>query len=122
MKTMMRIAVLGLLLAPAPLAAQQAPTGEAVPEAAPGEAPAARVEGAGALEAQPTAQPPAYASQQGTGLAAPGGPPRTLRAFWHVFIAYAITLVLLFGYALSIGARLARVERRLGALGAPEER
>jgi CcmD family protein len=40
-------------------------------------------------------------------------PPRTLRAYWHVFIAFALTWVLLFGYALSLGRRWARLEREV---------
>jgi CcmD family protein len=48
-----------------------------------------------------------FGSAQGT------QPPRTLRAHWHVFIAFAITWLLLFGYALSLGRRWASLERQL---------
>ncbi len=53
-------------------------------------------------------------------LAAVQGPePRvalgSLRAYWHVFIAYAVGWVLILGWILSIGRRLAKVETRLSA-------
>lgn len=35
------------------------------------------------------------------------------RGYWHVFIAYAAAWVLVFGWTVAIGRRLARVERRL---------
>jgi CcmD family protein len=70
--------------------------------AAPAEtAPAA--EGAAALQAQPIR--PAAAQ-----------PPRTLRAYWHLFIAFAVTWLLLFGYTLTVGRRWARLERELQEL------
>ena len=50
------------------------------------------------------------------GLPQRAGPPRTLKAYWHVFIAFAIAWILLFGYALSLGRRFARVERELQRL------
>lgn len=42
-------------------------------------------------------------------------PQQSLRAYWHVFIAYAIVLVLVLGWVISIARRLGAVERRLGA-------
>lgn len=42
--------------------------------------------------------------------------PRTLRAHWHVFTAFAIAWLLLFGYALALGRRFARIERSLDAV------
>lgn len=39
---------------------------------------------------------------------------QSLRAYWHVFIAYAIVLVLVGGYVVSIARRLSDVEKRLG--------
>lgn len=94
------------------------------------------------LAAQDTgAEAPAYAAVQepageaaagAPAVAAPAGdfaslperaaPPRTLRDYWHVFIAFALAWVLLFGYVVSLGRRFARVEdglRRLG--GVPAE-
>jgi CcmD family protein len=44
------------------------------------------------------------------GAAGVGG----LRAYWHVFIAYAVVLVLVLGWVISIGRRLKDVEQRLG--------
>lgn len=39
---------------------------------------------------------------------------QTLRPYWHVFIAYAIAIVLVLGWVISIGRRLRDVEERLG--------
>lgn len=36
------------------------------------------------------------------------------RPYWHVFIAYAIAWVLVFGWLIAIGRRLRSVEERLG--------
>jgi CcmD family protein len=113
MKTILPIFLLALLAAPAGGAAQEGAASPATPEERRErlEQPPVHPPGMGAVETLP---PGAVPLQQ--------GPPRTLRAFWHVFIAYALTIVLLFGYALSIGARLGTLERRLAALGAPEAR
>ena len=35
------------------------------------------------------------------------------RGFWHVFAAYAIVWLLVFGWLVQIGRRLARVEQKL---------
>ncbi|MGD2069099.1 MAG: CcmD family protein [Gemmatimonadota bacterium] len=35
------------------------------------------------------------------------------RGYWHMFIAYAIAWILVFGWAISIGRRLSDVERKL---------
>lgn len=35
------------------------------------------------------------------------------RPYWHVFLAYAITLVLILGWVISIARRLGRVEEKL---------
>jgi CcmD family protein len=37
------------------------------------------------------------------------------RAYWHVFAAYAILWLLVFGWVISIVRRLRRVEERLGS-------
>jgi len=39
---------------------------------------------------------------------------QNLRPYWYVFIAYAIAILLVAGWAGSIAKRLADVERRLG--------
>jgi CcmD family protein len=49
-------------------------------------------------------------------LAQAGQPPRTLRAYWHIFIAFAVTWLLLFGYAISLGRRWARLEADIARL------
>src|SRR5688572_2918767 len=43
-------------------------------------------------------------------------PPRTLRAYWHVFIAFTLAWLLLFGYALSLGRRFRALERDIDGL------
>jgi CcmD family protein len=42
--------------------------------------------------------------------------PRSLRAYWHVFIAFAIAWVLLFGYVVMIARRSRRLEEQLDGL------
>ena len=37
------------------------------------------------------------------------------RAYWHVFVAYAIVWLLVLGWVISIVRRLRRVEERLGS-------
>lgn len=99
-----RLALLALLaagaLAPAAHAQDAAPSYPAA-EAAPagGDAPAAAAQPAAASDAGFRAQPP-----------------RTLRAYWHVFAAFALAWVLLFGYVLMLGRRMARVERDVATL------
>jgi len=39
---------------------------------------------------------------------------QSLRAYWHVFIAYAIAIVMVLGWVVSIARRLARIEAQLG--------
>tara|TARA_B110000116_G_C16490432_1_gene426645 strand:- start:255 stop:473 length:219 start_codon:yes stop_codon:yes gene_type:complete len=39
---------------------------------------------------------------------------QSLRAYWHVFIAYAIAIVMILGWIVSIARRLARIEAQLG--------
>jgi CcmD family protein len=38
------------------------------------------------------------------------------RAYWHVFLAYAIAWIFIFGWIISIARRLGRVEKSLGNL------
>jgi CcmD family protein len=50
-------------------------------------------------------------------------PPRTLRAYWHVFAAFTVAWALLFGYVVLLGRRFGRMERDLAGLArAPEGR
>jgi hypothetical protein len=51
----------------------------------------------------------ALAAQQGVQSAG-----QSLRPYWHVFIAYAIAIVMIMIWAGSIAKRLADVESRLG--------
>ncbi|MEQ1855769.1 MAG: CcmD family protein [Longimicrobiales bacterium] len=37
-----------------------------------------------------------------------------LRAYWHVFIAYAVVILLVLGWVVSIGRRLKDIQDRLG--------
>ena len=39
---------------------------------------------------------------------------QSLRQYWHVFIAYAIAIVMVLGWVVSIAGRLARIEAELG--------
>ena len=39
---------------------------------------------------------------------------QSLRAYWHVFIAYAVAIVMVLGWVVSIARGLARVEAQLG--------
>jgi CcmD family protein len=76
---------------------------------------ALRAQAAPDTSAAVAASAPASVSE--SGLPQHVEPPRTLKAYWHVFIAFAIAWVLLFGYTLSLGRRFARVERELQRLG-----
>jgi CcmD family protein len=83
-------------------------------------APLAAQTGAGAASVPAAAQPvesSAAPATEANGLPLRATPPRTLRAYWHVFAAFAIAWILLFGYALSLGRRFTRVERELQRLG-----
>jgi CcmD family protein len=54
-------------------------------------------------------------AQEIPGLGAPSSlAQQSLRPYWHVFIAYAIAIVLVMGWAISIGRRLSDLEKRLG--------
>lgn len=67
--------------------------------------------------ASAAAAPQAVQQPAAGGLPARPAPPRTLRDHWHVFVAFALAWVLLFGYVVSLGRRFARVERDLQRLG-----
>lgn len=58
------------------------------------------------------------APAQSGGLPARPAPPRTLRDHWHVFIAFALAWLLLFGYVVSVGRRFAKVEEEIRRAGA----
>ncbi len=65
-----------------------------------------------ALALLAVATAPAWA-QQATGLPSSGIAQQSLRPYWHVFIAYAVTIVLVLGWVVSISRRLKDVEERL---------
>jgi CcmD family protein len=67
----------------------------------------------GSPPAEAAAAQPAPSALPGDQLAAP---PRTLRAYWHVFIAFTLAWLFLFGYALSLGRRFGRLEREIDSL------
>jgi CcmD family protein len=39
---------------------------------------------------------------------------QNLRSYWHVFVAYGLAWLLIFGWIFSVARRLSRIERRLG--------
>ncbi len=92
---LLALAVVLGVLSSAPPAAAQAPGAGGVQQSAPSAAPS---EGAAGL--------PRYT------------PPRTLRAYWHLFVAFAVAWVLVFGYTVSIARRFGRIERELEAFRA----
>lgn len=63
-----------------------------------------------------TVAPAADAAQSGSAALPRYTPPRTLRAYAHVFAAFAVAWVLLFGYVVFIGRKFRRVEEQVDAL------
>lgn len=68
-----------------------------------------------------SADPAADAAPYTTGLPERTPPPATLRAYWHLFLAFAAAWLLLFGYALSIGRRFRALEEEVRRLRAGAE-
>jgi CcmD family protein len=101
------IALLALFaLSAAPAVHAQAPAGEAAASSsAPASAPAAGVQAA----------PPADAPSSASSLPR-YTPPRTLRAYAHVFAAYAVAWLLLLGYMVFLSRKFKRVEEQVAAL------
>jgi CcmD family protein len=98
-RTLMMVVTALLLASPAAVAAQdggsaRAPAVQAVPVFTAAEA------------------PPAAA-----GLPQRAAAERTMRGYWHLFIAFAVTWLLLFGYAISLGRRFGKLERQLERAG-----
>jgi CcmD family protein len=76
----------------------------------------AQVPAATSAETAPSAAPAVDAAQTaGSGLPR-YTPPRTLRAYAHVFIAFAVAWVLLFGYVVFLSRKFRRVEEQVEAL------
>ncbi|HET6765556.1 MAG TPA: CcmD family protein [Longimicrobiaceae bacterium] len=80
----------------------------------------AQADSAQQAAAQPGAEAPvavpATPASASSGLPAEQAPPRTLRAYTHVWVAFTIAWLLLFGYVISVGRRFARLEREVEAL------
>lgn len=64
----------------------------------------------------PTPAPPADAAQTGSAALPRYTPPRTMRAYAHVFAAFTIAWLLLFGYVVFIARKFRRVEEQVDAL------
>ncbi|MEW5927849.1 MAG: CcmD family protein [Gemmatimonadota bacterium] len=79
-------------------------------------APAAQAQ-AGGTAADPSASLQTRSVEPGPGLPQRAVPPRTLRDYTHVFVAFAVAWLLLFGYVVSLGRRWSAVERELAARG-----
>ena len=56
----------------------------------------------------------ALVAQEASGLPGSGMAAQSLRAYWHVFIAYAIAITAVLAWVASIGRRLSQVEKQLG--------
>lgn len=102
------IVLLALSLAAASAAHAQAPAGETATEAA-------AQTSAGAPVATEAAAPAEAAAPSSSSLPR-YTPPRTLRAYAHVFVAFAVAWVLLFGYLVYLGRKFRRVEQQVDAL------
>jgi CcmD family protein len=76
------------------------------------QAPAATSSEAAASPAVPAAD----AAQPGSAALPRYTPPRTLRAYTHVFVAFAVAWVLLFGYVFFLARKFRRVEEQVEAL------
>ncbi|HEY0152720.1 MAG TPA: CcmD family protein [Longimicrobium sp.] len=48
-------------------------------------------------------------------------PPRTLRAYWHVFAAFTFAWLMILGYAISLARRFKRLEQQVDAMGSGGE-
>lgn len=69
-----------------------------------------------AAQTEAAAAPAAGAAQTGSTGLPRYAPPRTLRAYTHVFVAFAVAWVLLFGYVVFIARKFRRVEEQVNAL------
>ena len=100
---MRRLLLCLMLLTAAPLAARAQ------------ESPPAQTEAAATVDPAGQSVAP-VATTQANGLPVAAPPPRTLRAYWHVFIAFAIAWALLFGYVVVLGRRFGSLEREVARL------
>lgn len=65
---------------------------------------------------QPVAETVAQADEPGVGASDPLPAPRMDRAYAHVFLAFAIAWILIFGYVWALNRRIAEAERDLARL------
>ena len=100
MRRIFALLALSLIGVAAPLAAQ---TGSSTPDGA-------------VPTATQSAEGDAPAATEPSGLPLRATPPPTMRAYWHVFAAFAIAWALLFGYAILLGRRFAALEREVRRL------
>lgn len=107
-RSFIRLAVVAwaLLGAVAPAPAQDvaqlpAVTGAALPAQAPG---------------TPGAAPVDATRREGVAAARPMAP-RSMRPYWHVFIAFGLAWTLLLGYGISLRGRFSRLEEAVRRLG-----
>lgn len=85
-----------------------------------GNAPVHAQEPVPAAETQaPAALPNASQALRTTAQSLPDqtAPPRTLRAYWHVFAAFTFAWVMILGYAISLARRFKRLEQQVDAMG-----
>lgn len=68
------------------------------------------------VQVDPAADAAQPAGPVSSGLPQVAPPPRTLRAHWHVFVAFAVAWGLLFGYALLLARRSAALEEQVKRL------
>jgi CcmD family protein len=110
------IALLALVaLAATPAVHAQAPGGEPATEAASAASSSAPVSApAAGVQAAPPAAAPSSASTLPSYT-----PPRTFRAYAHVFVAYAVAWLLLLGYMVFLSRKFKRVEEQVAALARP---
>ena len=59
---------------------------------------------------------PTLAQDTSTGLPGVASQPRTLRAYTHVFVAFGVAWVLLFGYTVYVGRKFGQLEEELKRL------
>ncbi|HEX8454984.1 MAG TPA: CcmD family protein [Longimicrobium sp.] len=67
----------------------------------------------------PAATPNATQALRTTAQTLPeqSAPPRTLRAYWHVFAAFTFAWLMILGYAISLARRFRSLEQKVDAMG-----
>lgn len=88
-----------------------------VPAALHAQAPAGETATGASAASSAGAPAPAVDAPSSAGSALPRyTPPRTLRAYAHVFVAFAVAWALLFGYVVFLARKFRRVEEQVEAL------